>query len=300
MDEPIIQKFPTEVFGVPYTDRSERALNAIKNQFCRFLNSECKKPRKSEPHIKVGTCSLGYKGLSNNHLPVIICPHRFLEKVVFDTVETIFLKSCFGNIIWVPEVSMGSGGSIDYVALCNKKTGYGYSEFLCVEFQAAGTTGTPWKAILELKEHGKYLSSNYNYGINWANEFMKTMMQQVLKKGSIIEYWEKKIVFIVQSVAIEYLRKAVDVSDLREATSPNNGDSIFFLTFDTVWEKDNWQLKFHEMLSTNVVGVMKIIGGANKDQYLSICDFEKNIIKKGLRDNIIQNGNSNTQLSILP
>ena len=38
---------------------------------------------------------------------------------------------------------------------------------------------------------------------------MKTMMQQVYKKGQVIETWNKKIVFVIQDVALEYLENAV-------------------------------------------------------------------------------------------
>jgi hypothetical protein len=74
---PRIGKFPTEVFGHPYMSRTEETLNAIDKQYCHY---ECNKPRKSESHIKIGTCSVGYKGsFQANYSPVIICPHRLIE-----------------------------------------------------------------------------------------------------------------------------------------------------------------------------------------------------------------------------
>ena len=59
--------------------------------------------------------------------------------------------------------------------------------------------------VKELLEHGKYTGESHTYGINWANEFTKTMMQQAYKKGKIAEYWHRKIVFVVQNLAMEYL-----------------------------------------------------------------------------------------------
>ena len=69
------------------------------------------------------------------------------------------------TIVWASEVSIGTAGSVDYVAARAKRLDNGYdiqSDFVCVELQAAGTTGTPWQAILEHKEYGKFLSDRYN------------------------------------------------------------------------------------------------------------------------------------------
>ncbi len=62
--------------------------------------------------------------------------------------------------------------------------------------------------LILMSKYGHYKNA-YTYGLNWANEFMKTMMQQVYKKGQVIETWNKKIVFVIQDVALEYLENAV-------------------------------------------------------------------------------------------
>ena len=59
--------------------------------------------------------------------------------------------------------------------------------------------------MIEFKKDRAFKNDSYNYGINWANEFMKTMMQQVYKKGKIIHSWGRKIIFVVQDLAIDYL-----------------------------------------------------------------------------------------------
>lgn len=53
-------KYPTEVFGHVYSDTGVDATNDRKCQHCPYLGRECTKPRKSEPHIKVGICTVGY------------------------------------------------------------------------------------------------------------------------------------------------------------------------------------------------------------------------------------------------
>lgn len=194
---PSLKRHPAEYFGYPYTIHNAITKKARKEQYCPFLDGECKKPRKSQPEIKVGVCSVGYKGsFSEEYVPVIICPHRFKVGKVFETIKT----HCFADISddyelgWAPEVSMGTAGSIDYAIFKRKKyeplVG-GIEDFVCVEFQGAGTTGTPWEAVREFKKTGKFLKEKYAYGINWANEFVKTMMQQVYKKGIVVETWNK-------------------------------------------------------------------------------------------------------------
>ena len=59
--EPELGHYPMEVFGTNYNDDSDNAKDQRFRQFCPYIGRECTKPRKSEPHIKVGICSLGYK-----------------------------------------------------------------------------------------------------------------------------------------------------------------------------------------------------------------------------------------------
>jgi len=284
-DIPRIAKHPTEIFGYSYTEHGTDAKKALEAQSCPFLGDICKKPRKSEPHIKVGICSVGYKGnFLDEYRPVIICPHRFLEEEVFNTVERLYLSDWDGNVEWVSEANIGVGGSVDYVAVKLDSKNDSIQDFLCVEFQAAGTTGTPWQAVVEFKANRSFNKNSYPYGINWANEFMKTMMQQVYKKGRIIQFWKRKIVFIVQDVAIDYLKSAVDTSDLRAATDE---DEIHFLTFGMIWEKDKgWRLKHNGSYSTDLEGINKILGGAQTENFLTEEAFKNNAYSKGKSDGV--------------
>jgi hypothetical protein len=287
--EPKIKKFPTEYFGYPYAVKNKKVQKERKNQYCHFLGRTCNKPRKSEPHVKIGVCSVGYKGEHmKEHAPIIICPHRFyLDSVFQKIIEEHFSKVSNDFVIqWVPEVSIGVGGSIDFVAAKRKKVGSIYGdieEFVCVEFQAGGTTGTPWEAVKDFKRKGRFLRDSYEFGINWANEFAKTMMQQVYKKGKIIESWDKKIIFVLQDVGINYLKHAYDTSGLNKASKK---DPIYFFTFKTEWDSNlnEWSLKFDKKYSTNTEGIKKILGGAPKDDYLTVAEFVENIRKKSLNE----------------
>jgi len=275
MKEPELNKFPTEIFGHSFTDNSLSAVNDLENQYCPYLKRECKKPRKSDPSTKVGICSVGYKGeFLNKAIPVIICPHRFETQYIFDTIKQNYFPN-WKNVKWASEVSIGVGGSVDYVAVNydNNKI----IDFQCIEFQAAGTTGTPWQAVLDFKEHRKFLQNSYPFGINWANEFSKTMMQQVYKKGKIVEHWKRKIIFVFQDVGLDYVRNVCNTSSLRPS---NDKDPIHFCTFSLQWKDEDWDFQIKEKVSTDVEGINKILGGALSDDYPSIERFIENISRK--------------------
>lgn len=137
---------------------------------------------------------------------------------------------------------------------------------------------------MDLKNHGKYLKDSYNYGINWANEFSKTMMQQAYKKGKIIDHWKRKIVFVVQDIAIDYLKTAADTGRLF-SSKPNL--PIDFCTFSLKWNTNQWNLEFANIFSTDIEGINLMLGGAEVDTYPTEQDFMKNIIKKGIQDGVL-------------
>ena len=280
MKEPKFTQHPTEIFGYPYINKDSEVETIREEQHCPFLNSECKKPRKSEPEVKIGVCTVGYKGNFYEKItPVIICPHRFEEPIVYNTIKKLY----FGNlpdeyqIRWASEVSCGVVGSIDFVAAKMKEDKI--EDFLCIEFQAAGTTGTPWQAVLDFKESGNFKKKTYKYGINWANQYIKTMMQQVYKKGMVIERWGKKIVFVMQDVGLAYIQSTTDAQDLHEV---RKSDAIHFCTFRVIWNenKKGWQLEFDKRVSTDIEGVRKILGGTHQDKFPTINEFENNINKR--------------------
>lgn len=276
-------KFPIEIFGHPYEDTSAEAADDRARQHCPFLYRECTKPRKSEPHIKVGICTLGYKGSFLKQCePVIVCPCRFLEDAVFDSIRAKFFPD-WEQVRWVKEVNMGVSGNVDYVALKTTPDGAAATDFFCVEFQACGTTGSPYPYVKDLLETGHY-RREYAFGMNWANEFMKTMMQQVYKKGQTIVSWGRKIVFVIQDVALAYLESAVDTSGLRQSMD----DPVHFMTYRLVWNggTHTYELCPDKWVSTDMNGVNRILSGANASQYLTDADFLRNAIRKSMEDTV--------------
>jgi hypothetical protein len=285
MRKPILKKYPTEIFGCPYVEESNALNTEIQQQYCPFIKGTCVKPRKSEPHIKVGICSLGYKGgFIGDFEPVIVCPQRFKESIMFDTIRKQYL-SHWTNIEWITEVNIGVGGSVDYVAITKDKSGK-IKDFFCVEIQAAGTTGSPYPAIIDILETGKFQRESYNFGINWANEFSKTMMQQAYKKGKIVNHWGRKIVFVLQDVGLQYIKSACDTSKLLKKSKEM---PIDFCTFKMNWDVNQnvWRLEFDTILSTDIDGINRMLGGATVEMYLTEEEFIVNIIRKGVADKIL-------------
>lgn len=283
--KPTIGKYPIEVFGYTYNDTQPEAIYARASQYCPYLCRECTKPRKSEPEIKVGICSLGYKGSFLEHFePIIVCPSRFLEDVVFRSIHDKFFPE-WKHYQWVKEVNMGVGGNVDYVAVRTDSVSKKPNDFFCVEFQANGTTGSPYPYVKDLLLNGKY-KNRYTFGLNWANEFMKTMMQQVYKKGQVVDTWGKKIVFVIQDVALEYLENTVDTSELRQ----NMNDVIHFMTYKLDWndQKQKFLLTPNRWVSTDLNGINRILAGANPQEYLTAEDFLENAHRKGKEDGILK------------
>ena len=281
-----IGKYPIEVFGFDFEDDTATCLSARRQQYCKYIKGTCVKPRKSEPQIKVGICSLGSTLNKGKEIhPVIICPQRIKEDSMFETIRQKYLSN-WKNVKWIQEVNIGVGGNVDYVAV--EVDDYDrVNDFLCIEIQAAGTTGTPYPYVRDLIENGKYSINKHSYGINWANEFSKTMMQQAYKKGKIVESWHRKIVFVVQDLAIEYLQHTSDCTLL---TDYNKNYPVDFCTFNLSWvDGRQWSLVFNNIRSTTIEGINRIIGGANISEYLTVREFIGNIVKKGITDGVLSN-----------
>ena len=48
-------------------------------------------------------------------------------------------------------------------------------DFVCVEFQAAGATGTPWEAVLEYKERGSFSKDGSAAKIHFTTKDLKVL-----------------------------------------------------------------------------------------------------------------------------
>ena len=67
-------KYPSEIFGYPYYNRSEEAGKARENHWCPFVDKKCYKQSRLV-EIPFGVCSTHINGED-----VAVCPRRFLDK----------------------------------------------------------------------------------------------------------------------------------------------------------------------------------------------------------------------------
>ena len=110
-------------------------------------------------------------------------------------------------------------------------------------------------------------------------------MQQAYKKGKIIKHWNRKIIFVIQDVGMNYIQKSSNTTGLEKY---NAKLPIDFCTFELIWNETliSWKLKFKEIYSTDIEGINLMLGGTEIDSYPSENDFILNIIKKGIADGI--------------
>jgi len=248
--QPEIGKYPIEFYG-SFHGNKDGALEGKEKDHCPFLNSTCKKRRKSQGE-SIGTCSVGYRGQGQEkYRPHCICPHRFETETVFNELQDVLVDD--GEYFITSEVPL-LGTSIDYVI--GKKSSDGtVLDFAGVEIQSLDTTGSVWEYREAYFDDDRDMKDvNQTFGINWAMSLTKTMMQQAFKKGEVFRDWDENLVFLVQDVSIEYLRDNYNASGLR---SVQQDDPIHFYTYSLIYnyktEKYEWEID--EKLSADIEGV---------------------------------------------
>ena len=137
-----------ELYGLS-TNTNRKWDSVVDKQFCPYLHRKCLKNRKSNSVITIGTCTVLY---GKEPQPIIICPHRFLERrqIFTDCIHLLTLHEPGNELHIVSEIGI-PGGSVDYflVSRKNKKV----VDFVGIELQALDTTGTVWperQRILEI------------------------------------------------------------------------------------------------------------------------------------------------------
>ncbi len=286
MPRPPNRKLPYEVFGFNTgAESNEEIRERIRLQRCPFIDAECVKFRKSEPEVKIGSCALGIK-TDGGFQPVIICPERFRTSDVFNALEAEFFPSA-ERVYWVREVNLATIGSFDYVAIAAHSEIVISTNYICVEIQAAGTTGTPWGAIKHYRDNLSLDGAEpVTYGINWANEYIKTMMQQIYKKGSVISAWDRgrKIVIALQDIGMDYILK--QGSGIRDHCE---NDPFQFRPFSMYIDaNDQWALKPSEKkYSADLSGIVQSLSSTGEGNIPAEEEFLLQIAKKGARDGVL-------------
>ena len=239
---------PNEIFTYPLTNNSDKAIQAKKNYYCRFIDKICDKKSRLIKY-PMGVCSVNH----SNTKP-IICPHRFLEgNIVFSNI----CKSAFGttnNILLFKEVRLQGVGTFDFVLVKHKPISNKIDDFCLVEFQSDSTTGTGKlvNALQDFMKEKELLDVSYRFGMNTYNTIKLSYMQMLIK-GQVVEAWNKKIYWVMQDFVYNNMVKRFNLIDLEY----NKYDNSHYHIYDLDMNNHLYNLTLKEKKSTTVSNLIK-------------------------------------------
>jgi len=228
------------------------------NEHCPFLNKKCIKVRKSEPDKTIGTCTVEY---GRNRAPIIICPHRLLERsqIFIDCMHLLTLHEPGNTLHIVSEVTI-PGGSVDYFLVSAR--GRSVKDFVGIELQTLDTTGTVWPERQRLLRergipYGGETISEKSFGINWKMT-AKTILVQLHHKVQTFESMNKHLVLVLQDHLLQYMRRSFDFGHLE---APKLGNSMQIHSYSLrMDEGGDFHIHLEERFSTNAQGVARSLG----------------------------------------
>lgn len=241
----------TELFTIPTKEADVDWFATTQKQHCSFLNRRCLKTRKSDSDISIGTCSVIH---GRAERPVIICPHRLLERrqIFVDSIHLLTKHEPGNELHIIPEVSV-PGGNIDYFLVSTKRR----------EIQTLDTTGTVWPARQKfLASKGiavsqKDLDSKKSFGMNWKMT-AKTILVQMHHKIQTLESLNKHLVLSVQEDLLAYFESNFNFAHLSEARL---GDSMHFHAYSFAEdESGSYRIELTKRKSTDTEGIAVCLG----------------------------------------
>jgi hypothetical protein len=250
-----------EIFGKSKNQSEELDWTSlIQSQHCPYLQKRCIKVRKSRPDISIGTCSVMY---GKNPIPIIICPHRLLERkqIFTDCLHLLTTHEPGNELHVVSEVSI-PGGNVDYflVSALNNKV----RDFVGVELQTLDTTGTVWPERQRLLEElgvateDRQSQSKKTFGINWKMT-AKTILIQLHHKIETFEGINKRLVLVIQDCFLDYIQREFNFSHVSHQA--RLGDSMHIHGYRTIAQSDrSFRLALDSRFSTDVDGIAKCLG----------------------------------------
>lgn len=246
-----------ELFGTSTaSDHDWRAI--VEKRWCPFLNRLCLKNRKSNPEVLIGTCTVKY---GREDHPIIICPHRLLERrqIFTDCFHLLTMHEPGNEIHIIPQISI-PGGSVDYfLASVHERR---VKDFVGVELQTLDTTGTVWPERQRfLKKAGlpvlkKDVSSRDSFGMNWKMT-AKTILVQLHHKVETFESINKHLVLVTQNWLLDYVKENFAFGHVKDARL---GDPMHFHSYQLRVKGGAFRLQLVKRLSTDVAGVSKSLG----------------------------------------
>lgn len=247
-----------DLFGHDVTAGAQPDWQAVvSSQHCPFVGKRCYKSRKSQPEISIGTCTVAYR-----RGPVIICPHRLLERqqIFTDCLHLLTGHEPGNELHLIPELSV-PGGNIDYV-LASVRGGKA-RDFVGIELQTLDTTGTVWPERQRfLQAQGVTgidaadVESPKTYGINWKMT-AKTILMQLHHKVQTFESVNRRLVLAVQDCLINYMAKEFSFGHLNDASI---SDPMHFHPYKLGASNAGHRLELGKRLSTDSEGIAKCLG----------------------------------------
>ena len=276
----------SEFFGLNCEDKSLDFRCAMKSQICPYTQKVCIKMRKSDPEIKIGTCSVRYQNQD-----IIICPFRLLEhnQIFIDCLHLLTMHEPGNELYLVPEVQI-PGGHVDYF-LVSAKSGK-VRDFIGIELQTMDTTGTVWPERQKfLDEQGiavnpEDVHSRKTFGMNWKMT-LKTILVQMHHKSETFEHLNKHLVLIIQKPLYEHMRSNFNFDNIEGVRL---GDPVHIHSYDFGQNGSRLYLSLHTRVSTDSAGIADCLG-LNAESKIEMQDLirilepkltEANRLKAGL------------------
>lgn len=253
---------------------SETWQEIFSSQYCRYLDAKCNKIRKSQPNVTIGTCVMGHQG----H-PMIICPHRFLQRrqIFLDTLHLLNDHVPGNQLHVVSEITI-PGGTVDYFVVSVHRGEV--KDYVGLEIQALDTAGSVWQARQKLINNVLTIPVEIPRGkivsMNWKMT-AKTILVQLHHKVETLELLEKKMVLVIQDVFHDYITKNFSTQRLRAA---NESDSTHFHIYTLEQGDDGgFLLELTRRQSTMAKGVEEMLG-MRRDAQMSSEELKDKIRAK--------------------
>ena len=246
----------SELFGLNCNDSSLNFKDAIDKQTCPFTGKICSKMRKSNPEIKIGTCSVKYQNQN-----IVICPFRLLEhnQIFVDCLHLLTMHEPGNELYLVPEVQI-PGGHVDYFLVSAK--GGKVKDFIGIELQTMDTTGTVWPERQKfLNEHGILAeqwdpSSKKTFGMNWKMT-LKTILIQMHHKSETFEHINKHLVLIIQEPLFEHMKSNFNFDKIKGVRL---GDPVHIHLYGFAENDKKLELTLNTRVSTDSAGIAGCLG----------------------------------------
>lgn len=246
----------SEFFGLNCGNKSLDFRSAMDSQLCPYTQRICTKMRKSNPEIKIGTCSVRYQDQD-----VIICPFRLLEhnQIFIDCLHLLTMHEPGNELYLVPEVQI-PGGHVDYFLVSAKDRKV--KDFIGIELQTMDTTGTVWperqKFLFEqgIEVDAEDVNSRKSFGMNWKMT-LKTILIQMHHKSETFEHLNKHLVLIIQNPLYEHMRTNFNFDGI---DGVRLGDPVHIHSYDFGQENNVLHLSLHTRVSTDSVGIANCLG----------------------------------------